>query len=243
MSKMLSAGIAIDEEQNVTLDLDIVDIHTGLLEATERVTGPPDKLMELENELAVRALRALGIDPTPQQIATVLASRGNETLEAYKMFSETFGGETGAVAEAPAPTRPAAPPPPAPAPNAWWSFPAAAWAGENDPDDAAIRDLLARYGAALSARNVDQVATVQPGLTGQGRQKLATYFQNAPDLQVRISNVDVLREGDEAVASYTREDEFTDPSGRRMRLEHHLSAKLQRGPGGGWTIVALGGPQ
>src|SRR5262249_16736132 len=66
MSKMLSAGVAVDEN-HVTLDLDIVDIRTGLLQATERVVGPPDKLMELENELAVRALRALGVEPTPQQ--------------------------------------------------------------------------------------------------------------------------------------------------------------------------------
>jgi CHAT domain-containing protein len=245
MSKMLSAGVAIDEEDHVTLDLDIVDIKTGLLEATERVTGPPDKLMELENELAVRALRALGVDPTAQQLSSVLATRGNETLEAYKMFSETFGDEA-----KPAPDEPPAAQPPAPAPRspesgprAWWSFPASAWAGEDDPDAAAIRDLLARYSAALSARNVDQVAAVQPGLTEEGRQRLAGYFQNAPDLQVRISDVDVLREGNEAIVSYSREDVFTDArSGRRMRLDTHPSARLRRGPDGAWTIVTPGGP-
>src|SRR5262245_53917273 len=73
MSKMLSAGVAV-EGKNVTLDLDIVDISTGLLEATERVVGPMDKLMDLETELALRALRALGVDPTKQQESTRLNS-------------------------------------------------------------------------------------------------------------------------------------------------------------------------
>src|SRR4030095_12245090 len=63
MSKMLSAGVSIDEN-NVTLDLDIVDIRTGLLEATERVVGPPDKLMELENDLAGRAAGAPAVAPS-----------------------------------------------------------------------------------------------------------------------------------------------------------------------------------
>jgi ketosteroid isomerase-like protein len=222
-----------------------VDIKTGLLEATERVTGPPEKLMELENELAVRALRALGVDPTAQQLASVLATRGNETLEAYKMFSETFGDEAKPPPDEPPAAQPPAPAPRSPesGPRAWWSFPASAWAGEDDPDAAAIRDLLARYSAALSARNVDQVAAVQPGLTEEGRQRLAGYFQNAPDLQVRISDVDVLREGNEAIVSYSREDVFTDArSGRRMRLDTHPSARLRRGPDGAWTIVTPGGP-
>jgi CHAT domain-containing protein len=248
MSKMLSAGVAIDEN-NVTLDLDIVDIRTGLLESTERVVGPPDKLMELENELAVRALRALGVDPTPKQVKAIVDSRGNETLEAYRMFTETFGGE----GESHAPT-----PRPAPAPSgsgggetpgvpaagpgtSWLQWQAVAWADEHDADDAAIRELLTRYGAALSSRDVEQVASVQSGLSDTDRQKLSTYFQFAPDLKVNISNVDVLHEGNDAVATYTRRDEFTDSrSGRRFSLEASRTAKLQKSADGAWKIVALG---
>ena len=169
MSKMLSAGVAVDEN-NVTLDLDIVDIRTGLLEATERVVGPPDKLMELENELAVRALRALGVDPTPEQVKAIVASRGNETLDAYRMFTETFGGER-RVARAHASAHACAVglrraarslALPALGPGTSW-LPWQAWPGRtSDADDAAIRELLTRYGAALSSRNVEQVASVQP---------------------------------------------------------------------------------
>ncbi len=254
MSKMLSAGVAVDD-RNVTLDLDIIDIRTGLLEATERVVGPPDTLMELENELAVRALRALGVDPTPEQIAAIAASRGNETLDAYRMFTETFGGGADPAAgepsaPAPAPQKPAGPATekpgvPAPGPGmSWLSWQAVAWAEEDDGEEAAIRALLNRYGAALTARSVDEVAILQPGLTERDRQKLAVYFQNAPDLRVQISDVDVLREGDEAVASYTRRDEFTDgKSGQHRALEISLSAKLKKAADGSWTLVVPGALQ
>lgn len=250
MSKMLSAGVAVDEN-NVTLDLDIIDIRTGLLEATERVVGPPEKLMELENELAVRALRALGVDPTSQQVKAIVDSRGNETLEAYRMFTETFGAENEpraveprAPSPPPATSGPAGEKPGVPAAGpgtSWLSWQAVAWAEESDGDEAAIRALLNRYGAALTSRSVDQVASIQPGLSDADRQKLTTYFQFAPDLKVNISDVDVLREGDDALATYTRRDEFTDQrSGRHFALEASRTAKLRRTTDGAWTIVALG---
>src|SRR5262249_37791618 len=155
-SKMLSAGVAVDGK-NVTLDLDIVDIDTGLLEATERVVGPIDKLMDLENDLALRALRALGVDPSKEQVDEILATRGNETLDAYKLFVDTFGGDVGAGSgEKPAPAPAPAPeherPAGAPAAGSgtsWLSWSAVAWAEEGDGDEAAIRALLNRYEAAL----------------------------------------------------------------------------------------------
>jgi CHAT domain-containing protein/ketosteroid isomerase-like protein len=247
MSKMLSAGVAVDEK-NVTLDLDIVDIGTGLLEATERVVGPIDKLMELENELALRALRALGVDPTKEQEQAIFANRGNETLDAYRLFVDTFGSEGGA-GEKPAP-RPAPAPPPehqiprAPAAGSgtsWLSWQAVAWAEEGDGDEAAIRALLHRYEAALTSHSVDQIASLQPELTAADREKLAHYFSVAPDLKVEISNVEVTRSGDDALATFDRKDEFTDSkSGRKFALEHSLGARVRKTPSGDWKIVGFG---
>ncbi|HJW69617.1 MAG TPA: hypothetical protein VJ829_09695, partial [Candidatus Binatia bacterium] len=247
MSKMLSAGVAVNEK-NVTLDLDIVDIGTGLLEATERVVGPIDKLMELENELALRALRALGVDPTKEQEQAIFASRGNETLDAYRLFVDTFGSEGGA-GEKPAP-RPAPAPPPehqiprAPAAGSgtsWLSWQAVAWAEEGDGDEAAIRALLNRYEAALTSHSVDQIASLQPELTAADREKLAHYFYVAPDLKVEISNVEVTRSGDDALATFDRKDEFTDSkSGRKFALEHSLDARVRKTPSGDWRIVGFG---
>jgi CHAT domain-containing protein len=246
MSKMLSAGVAVDEK-NVTLDLDIVDIGTGLLEATERVVGPIDKLMELENDLALRALRALGVDPTQEQVQAIFASRGNDTLDAYRLYVDTFGDEgTPGAGEKPAPSPTPKPEPVPGAPAAgsrtsWLDWQAVAWAEEGDGDEAAIRALLARYEAALSSHSIDQIATLQPDLTEADRDKLAHYFAVAPDLKVEISNVDVTRSGDEALVTFDRKDEFTDSkSGRRFAIENKPDARVRKMPSGEWKIVGLG---
>jgi ketosteroid isomerase-like protein len=165
-------------------------------------------------------------------------------LEAYRRFVESAGGGERPAGPAPplAPTAPEKPGVPSAGPGtSWLPFQSVAWAEESDGEEAAIRALLTRYGAALTARNVDQVASIQPGLTDADRQKLATYFQFAPDLEVQISDVDVLREGDEAVATYTRRDRFTDSKSRRqVAIEATRTARLKKTPGGDWAIIALG---
>ena len=108
---------------------------------------------------------------------------------------------------------------------------------QDDLEDAVQTALmLARYAAALSARDVNLVAGVHPSVN---RDNLATYFQNAQGLQVRIWDVDILREGNDAVVSYNREDKFKDKSGMAQRIESRRSAELRRGPDGGWNIIAL----
>src|SRR5439155_1456116 len=90
MSKMLSATIDTDGAV-VTLDLEVVDVSSGLLEASERVQGPQEKFMELQTQLAVAALCALGVEPTADQMQEIVASRGNETLDAYRLLRDTLG--------------------------------------------------------------------------------------------------------------------------------------------------------
>jgi ketosteroid isomerase-like protein len=107
--------------------------------------------------------------------------------------------------------------------------------------ETAIRELLDRYGAALTARNVDQVVTLMPGLSEAGRQKVTDYFDFARDLKVQISDVEVMHEGDWAVVTFKRKDEFTDrKSGRTFVLEAVLTATLCKVSDGGWQIVGLG---
>jgi ketosteroid isomerase-like protein len=245
MNRMLSASIALDEKL-VSLDLDIIDAATGLLIATEHVQGPPDRLMELQNELVERTLRALGVTPTPEQLKEIVASRGNEMLDVYRLFIETLGEPT--AGEEPKAT-PHAPEPPAPTPapgdTSWLFAQTMAWAGEEeDGDEAAIRQLLNRYGAALQARNVDQIAALQEQMSNAQRQKLQTYFQIAPDLKVQISGIGVLCQGNEAAATFTRQDEFTDAkTGRKVHLEVTTTGMLRKDPSGDWKIVALRGPR
>jgi hypothetical protein len=72
------------------------------------------------------------------------------------------------------------------------------------------------------------------------RASLARYFAIANGLRVQVRDVDPLVEGDEAVVTFTREDNFTDaPSGRSMHLQVQVSGRLVR-QGGAWKIKSLG---
>src|SRR5262249_56502732 len=93
-----------------------------------------------ENDAGLGARRALGVDPTKEQEQAIFASRGNETLDAYKLFVDTFGGDVGGgTGEKPAPTPAPAPEhqrpagaPPAGSGTSWLSWSPAARAKERD---------------------------------------------------------------------------------------------------------------
>ncbi len=231
MTKMLSTSVAADET-HVTLDLEVIDIGSGMLAASERVQGPRDQFMELGTQLALRAVRLLGVEPTPAQVSAILTDRGNETLRAYQMFTETLGDAP------PAPPQP----PTAPDRTSWLGWTSLAWAQDADPEEIAIRALLADYALALQAKSVDQLTTLQVEMGDRQRTSLQRYFDNAGELQVRLSDIDVLVEGADAVATFTREDLFVDGgTGRRMRLEVRTSGILAKRDGA-WKIVGLRGP-
>ena len=237
MSKMLSATIDTDGAV-VTLDLEVVDVSSGLLQASERVQGPQEKFMELQTQLAIAALRALGVEPTADQVQAIVASRGNETLDAYRLLKDTLG-EPVKKREAPKPPRPGERAPG----TSWFEGRGLAYAGEREGDDAAIHALLRQYAAALEAKRVDQLAGLQVEMGAAQRASLQRYFDIARDLHVRISDVDLAVEGDEALATFTREDTFVDVgSGRRMRLEVRISGILTKQQGA-WKIQGLRDPE
>lgn len=239
MQKMLMATVSLDHGE-VLLELEVIDIQTGLLEGWERVQGPESQLMALQTDLAVRALRLLGVDPSPSEVASILASRGNETLNAYRMLTETLGEPT-----------PEAPPPAPPANDgggdrapgtSWLRVGSVAWALEPDREEDAIRRLLGRYGSALESKNVEQLALLQVEMTPAQRTSLQKYFDQASGLRVKILDIDVLIEGDEALATFTREDVFVDSGSQRaMHLEVRITGVLRK-TDGGWKIAGLRNP-
>jgi ketosteroid isomerase-like protein len=236
MSKMLSATIASDGTR-VTLELQVVDIATGLLQGADSLQGPADRLIDLQTEFAFRALRVLGVEPTPDEMKAVVASRTDQALDVYRLFKDTLGDAPAGGTTEPAPR------PQERAPGtSWLEWRASAHAEEANPDETAIRALLDRYGAVLAAKDVDGLAGLQLSMSDAQRASLLRYFEIAQDLQVRISDVEVAVEGDEALATFTREDTFTDRrSGRRMHLEVRTSGVLTRHQGA-WKIRGLREP-
>ncbi len=237
MSKMLTATVSADGSQ-VTLDLEVVDIATGLLQGTERVQGPQDRFMELEGQLAVRAVQALGVRPTAAEMQAVAATSDNETLDVYRMLTDTLG-DPAAVPKQQSP-RPPAPAPAKPAPgSSWLEWDRAAYAEDADPEETAVRALVERYAAVLQAKSLEQLGALQVQMSERQRAALLRYFATAGDLQVRLSDLDVTVEGGDAVATFTREDTFVDAgTGRRMHLEVRITAVLGKEQGE-WKIRGL----
>ena len=63
-----------------------------------------------------------------------------------------------------------------------------------------------------------------------------------PAATFRFTDIEVLIEGDDALATFTRNDTFTDAkSGREMRLEVRISSSLVK-EGGRWKIKSLQKP-
>ncbi len=232
ITKMISGTIA-ESHDKMTLEVQVVDIKTGLLEASDDIPGSEKQLVEMQNQAALHVARALGVG-TPAEAKQVLAMRSNDQLDDYKLLTETMGGFTD-DATAPSPPKPGGP-------GAWNLFgPALAFA---DPagDEAAVRALLERYRAALEGKDMAKLAAVYVALPDPMRSALERYFQNAQDLKVQFSNFDILVEGDEALATFTRSDDFKDAqTGKPVHLEMRVSSIVAKQTDG-WKIRGMKKP-
>lgn len=221
IQKMISGSMAIQGPE-VVLDVRVVDISTGILEASESLRGAPDDLIELQNEAASSLIVALGVQLSPAERAELFAQRTRETLDGYRRLAETFG-----QSEAPAPSVPSA----GAARTSWLAWTAIARAEESGAEGEVLA-LLEAYRVALERRDVDAVAATHVSLTGEQRDGFVRYFASAEDLHVALSDIDVLVDGDEALATFTRRDVFRDrSSGKDVQLEVRLSSVVVRQDG------------
>lgn len=237
ITRMITGTVSL-AGSTVTLEAEVVDIGTGLLEATERVEGPPDRLIELQNGLALRILHGLRVPLPPAEIERIFAKRTNEALDAYRLLTEAIGGGTG-TQTVPEPAEP----PPAPEPTSRWpALVAAAYAQEPSPDERAVRALLESYRAASQAADVGRLAALHVALSAEQRTAFARYFENARGLTVQLSDFDILIDGHDALATFTRADAFTDVrSGRAVQVEIRMSTVLSK-EDGAWKIRGLKDP-
>jgi len=231
VSKMIDPKLSV-AESNATLQVDIVEIPSGILDATESVRGRVDKFIELQNQISMKVLQALGVKPT-DEVLKFIGERTNDLLEYYKLYNETLPG--GESEESKASTRDGQ----APETSSWL---AVAFAQTPSAEEKAIHALLEQYRAALQSKDLEELARLQAEMTEAQRSALVRYFENAKDLAIRISDVEILVAGDEALATFTREDVFTDArSGRQLHFEVRISSVLGRQEGA-WKIRSLKKP-
>ena len=237
IDKMIS-GVVSSDGAHVTVDVRIIDVGTSVQEDTFPRTRPKTELIALQNEAAEDVLGALQIKLSAQRRRKLFASRTNDTLEANKLLTESLG----AFIEEEEPPTSLGPSSWEPSLSRGWG-PAVANAQEAPASDqAAITELLQHYSEALEAKSIDQFATLHLQMDERQRESLSRYFANAQNLRVKISNVDIVAKGDEALATFTRTDEFKEvPSGRPVQLEVRLSSLLTK-QDGQWKIRGLKKP-
>jgi adenylate cyclase len=221
IQKMIVGSLAMNEGQ-VVLEARVVDIATGILDASESARGKPEALVDLQNQLAEELLEALKVPLSEDERTEMFAQRSNESLDGYKRLYDTFGEAGGGEAA-----------PRAPKGGTSWLAPATAFAQEPPAAaEEAIKATVAAYGAALQAEDVDAVAATHVELTPEQREGFERYFASADDLTVTLSDVDVLMDGDQALVTFTRRDVFKDHgSGKEVQLEVRLSSIVEQRDG------------
>jgi TolB-like protein/ketosteroid isomerase-like protein len=229
IQKMIVGALAM-EGQAVVLEARVVDIATGILDASESQKGDLEQLIDLQNRLAGALLAALHVPLSDDEKTQLFAKRTNETLDAYRRMADTFSDATGGAQPTPAPAKKRQ--------QSWLSWPGSAWAADAAAagSEQAILAVLEAYRAALQAKDVAAVAAVHVELPPEQREGFSRYFASADGLTVAISDVDVLVDGDEALATFTRHDAFKDhASGKEMQLEVRLSTVVVQ-KDGGWRM-------
>lgn len=226
ITKMIAATLS-GTPASMALEVQVIDIGTGLLERSYEARGSEPELIQMQNDAALDVLRSFKV-PVDEEVTRLLSRRTNDRLADYKLLTESMGGN---VVDAPADREPHSRPLPFDLPGT-----ARAWAAA---DEAAIQGLLDRYQAALESKNLASVQAIHVALPDPMRDALAKYFANANELRVRFSKVDIVVEGDEALATFTRTDDFTDASsGLPVHLEVRVSNVVAR-ENGAWKIRGL----
>ena len=97
--------------------------------------------------------------------------------------------------------------------------------------------MLEVYRQAYEKKDLRLLDTVYVTLAPAQKDANTKYFHNTKDLRVNIRDVDIAVRGNEAVVSYTREDQFLDAkSGQNVKLETRFTKLLER-KDGTWKIM------
>jgi len=242
--KTISGNLSISmTKSEVSLSVQVQDVcRSGVIDASFAHEESKPRLIELQNQIFGDLLRKwLNIDE--ETIRGLLAKGSKGTPEDFKRLQESFPhaheDRTPRASEAPPGIgAPVAASSQKPEPYAWGITMAHAQETPSSEKDA-ILELLRQYGEALRSRTVDKCEELQVEMTERQRKSLQDYFSSANNLSVDISKVDITVKGDDALATFTRTDRFTEvPSGRDVELEVRVSTLLTK-QNGRWKIRGL----
>jgi TolB-like protein len=220
------------------IEAHLVDMETGVQEASEIVEGSESRFAELQAALAKKLMARLGVAPAPEA-EPVQAAESNADLDDYRLLLQAEG-QAGAAEPMPAATG-------APRRDRHGSLRvplgvAAAYAAATDDAtlsaEEQIRATLERYRRACEHKDLAELQEVYQQLSPPQIEANRRYFANARDLSVSFEEIDVAVGGDEAAVSYTRKDNFVDNgTARPTKVEVRLTKMMVR-VDGAWKLVS-----
>jgi len=229
--KMLS-GSYVATQHALEIEIHVVDVQTGVLETSYTASGSQQNFLELQKQLTLGVVSQLQLPVTDEEKQMLLAQR-NTDADALKLLMQVEGG---LPAEGPTPGQPE----PRSQLNGvpWWSIVRRAQADDQPAAEAAVRDVVERYRRAMEAGQVAEIAQLYTQFPPELQNVQQRYFEGVRNLRVAIDSLDVAVVGDDAVASYTRTDDFTDiRTGRPMHLSVRVTKTLRRADGS-WKLLA-----
>ena len=154
----------------------MVDIATGILDASESTRGTLDELIELQNRLAGELLTALRRADLRRRAGAALRQADQRDARRLPPPGRHLrrGAGRGRRRRAAGKGK-----------TSWLAWPRAAWAEEAPAAEPAIRAVLEAYRAALEAKDVAAVAAVHVELAPDQRDGFTRYFASADDLNGR----------------------------------------------------------
>jgi hypothetical protein len=231
IERMLSGSILATDD-HLHAEAFITNVASGVLEASVMADGTVHDFADFRNRLVLGVIDRLRLPISKDERAT-LEARQRVPVDSLRLLLEAEGGG-GAAA-------PSAPDAPKGAPGrsgrlwpSWLAWPGSALAAD-DPD-AAIRVMLERYRQATEQGNVAAIAGFYTQFTPRQQAAFERYFEQAGDLHVTISDVEMRVVDENAIVSFTRTDEFVDKvSGQHVRMPVRLTKTLHF-EDGGWRI-------
>jgi len=248
IDRMVS-GSFIAKGDQLRIEAHVVNVRTGLLEISDFVEGPQSDFFEMQTELAFIIAGHLDIRVSREDQAIIASDAGNSSIDNLKLLleAERDGPAADSLLESefPRPQREdsfnGSMPDFLLATVEWlergWLGVGTAWADDSLGAEAEIRDVLERYRQAYENKDLVLLSSIYAELSPKQREASQKYIENTEDLVVEINDVRIAVRGDDAIASYTREDRFKDrKSGELVKLDVRLTKKLHK-TGGNWKLV------
>jgi eukaryotic-like serine/threonine-protein kinase len=233
VAKMLSGSFTIVDD-SLQITTRIVDVRTGVLDASYVTIGHINSFFDLRNRIVLEAIDRLNLQVSTGE-REALVARQRASVGNLKRFLAAEGTARNPGASRDASERPSDEPSsalPRWIARALDAATAPAVAGENPENDVAIRELLERYRRAMEKRDLDEMGAIYLGYSDDQRDAQAAYFENIRDLRVVIADIEIVAIGDEGVVSFTRTDDFVDrETGEPMHMVVRLTKAVEKREG------------